>query len=65
MRGVERQRGDDGDVVGQPITELTFDCQFVDDDDCVIIVGANEGVDDDGLAGTCGRDNDSARVGRE
>ena len=65
VRGIERERGDDGDVVGQTVAELTFDGQFVDDDDRVVVIGADERVYDERFSGACRRDDDAARLGGE
>ena len=65
VRRIERERGDDGDVVGQAVAELAFDGQFVDDDDGVVVVGADERVDDERFSGACRRDDDAARLGGE
>lgn len=65
VRRIERERGDDGDVVGQAVAKLTFDGQFVDDDDGVVVVGADERVYDERFPGACRRDDDAARLGGE
>lgn len=65
VRRIERERGDDGDVVGQTVAELTFDGQFVDDDDGIVVVGPDERVYDERFPGACRRDNDAARLGGE
>lgn len=65
VRRIERERGDDGDVVGQAVAKLTFDGQFVDDDDGIVVVGADERVYDERFSGACWCDDDAARLGGE